>query len=445
MPSISTAWNTIGKQAEAITTSAVIFSRGKMRMRPVKTLVADTKSLSLPEARNASKSTKRSITSLSGLMLSGLKSYGDQKRDRVSSQALAGEPSYGTNDSSFWVTARCSSGRSPLELTARHMPARRLRVSCGPPRTSPSASVTALMAPADAPDMPSISMRGSAKRLSSTPQVKAPCAPPPCSARLIFLGEAMSRACEPRLLRGPTAVDRYVGAGDLGRRIRAEKDRQRRHLLDGDELLGGLRRQQHVVLDLLLGHVAGLHGFGNLLLDQRRPDIAGADAVGGGAERRQLERHRLGETGEPMLGGHIGGLERGGDQRMGRRRIDDAAPFARLHPRHGGADGVEGRRQIDGDDHVPFLDRELLDRRHVLDAGIVHQDIDAAQCLLRALDHADDLRRLAHVGARIDRFDPEVLLDAGPFGLDRGRVAEAVDHDVGALLGERARDGKPDP
>jgi hypothetical protein len=32
---------------------------------------------------------------------------------------------------------------------------------------------------------------------------------------------------------------------------------------------------------------------------------------------------------------------------------------------------VERRRQVDGDDRVPLLDRELLDRRDVLDAGVV--------------------------------------------------------------------------
>src|ERR1700740_2036791 len=83
------------------------------------------------------------------------------------------------------------------------------------------------------------------------------------------------------LLRGPAAVDREVGAGDLRRVVAAEKQRQRRDLFGGDELLGRLRRQQHVVDDLLPGHVARLHGVGNLLLDQWRPDIAGTDAVAG--------------------------------------------------------------------------------------------------------------------------------------------------------------------
>ena len=45
---------------------------------------------------------------------------------------------------------------------------------------------------------------------------------------------------------------------------------------------------------------------------------------------------------------------------------------------------------------------------------------------------------------RIDRLDAELLLDAGALLLDRGLVAEAVDADVGAFLGEGAGDGEPD-
>src|SRR5260370_22755578 len=193
MPADCTGWNTMGREDEAMTTSAVIFSRGKIRRRPVKTLVAETKSLRLQDDRSMSKATKRSIRSLSGLILSGLKSYGDQKRDRASNQACAGEPSYGMNASSRSVTVRSRSDKWPLVLTARQRAARRLRASCGPPRVKPSASTTALMAPADAPDMPSFLMPGSASSLCTTPQLQAPWAPPPCSARLIFLGDAMNR------------------------------------------------------------------------------------------------------------------------------------------------------------------------------------------------------------------------------------------------------------
>ena len=96
------------------------------------------------------------------------------------------------------------------------------------------------------------------------------------------------------------------------------------------------------------------------------------------------------------------------------------------------------------DDRVPFLDREFLDRRDVLDAGVVDQDVDAAEGLLGRRDHRGDLGGLGHVGRRVERLDAEFLLDAGALLLDRGGVAEAVDHDVGAVLGERPGDAEAD-
>src|SRR5215471_12662749 len=62
---------------------------------------------------------------------------------------------------------------------------RHLRASAGPPRAIPSASATAFIAPALVPLTAAMWRRSS----SSTPQVKAPCEPPPCKASLIdFLG-----------------------------------------------------------------------------------------------------------------------------------------------------------------------------------------------------------------------------------------------------------------
>ena len=65
-----------------------------------------------------------------------------------------------------------------------------------------------------------------------------------------------------------------------------------------------------------------------------------------------------------------------------------------------------------------------------------------ASCASR--DHGGDLVGLCHVGGRIDRLDAELALDPGALRLDLVRLAEAVDHDVRALLGEGPRDGEAD-
>src|SRR6185312_1936578 len=100
-------------------------------------------------------------------------------RDIRSNQACTGEPSAGVNDNSRSTTARCTGGRSPVLLTERQKSVSRFCASARPPRANPSVSMIAFMAPDDVPDTPSITRRSSLNKCSSTPHVKAPCAPPP--------------------------------------------------------------------------------------------------------------------------------------------------------------------------------------------------------------------------------------------------------------------------
>ena len=55
-------------------------------------------------------------------------------------------------------------------------------------------------------------------------------------------------------------------------------------------------------------------------------------------------------------------------------------------------------------------------------------------------DHRLDFGAVGHVGPVVESLDPELLLDFDALGLDRRLVAEPVDDDVRALLGEGAGD-----
>jgi hypothetical protein len=70
----------------------------------------------------------------------------------------------------------------PASLTLRQNLSKLARASSRPPCASPEASRTAFMAPALDPLTASKMMLSSARSRSSTPQVKAPRAPPPCKA-----------------------------------------------------------------------------------------------------------------------------------------------------------------------------------------------------------------------------------------------------------------------
>ena len=52
---------------------------------------------------------------------------------------------------------------------------------------------------------------------------------------------------------------------------------------------------------------------------------------------------------------------------------------------------------------------KVLDRRHVLDTGIVDEDVDPAEGFAAASDHFGDVSGLRHVGGRIGDRDAERL------------------------------------
>ena len=87
-----------------------------------------------------------------------------------------------------------------------------------------------------------------------------------------------------------------------------------------------------------------------------------------------------------MLGGDIGRSCSGWRPGCAREAVLMIRPQPlRFIAGNASADRVEGRGQVDGDDRIPFLGREFLDRRDVLDAGIVDQDVDGAELVGAAL------------------------------------------------------------
>ena len=83
---------------------------------------------------------------------------------------------------------------------------------------------------------------------------------------------------------------------------------------------------------------------------------------------------------------------------MRRSKVDHPAPAALLHAGNGVTGEMKRARQVDGDDRVPLLGREFLDRRDVLNAGIVDDNVDPAELLLCSSEERSDLIGLGHVG-----------------------------------------------
>jgi hypothetical protein len=81
----------------------------------------------------------------------------------------------------------------------------------------------------------------------------------------------------------------------------------------------------------------------------------------------------------------------------------------------------------------------------VLYAGIIHEDIERPEFFLGGANHVGDLAGLGHVSRRIACGHTEFFFDSGANFLDLGFIAEAVKHDIGAVLRESARSREADP
>jgi len=129
---------------------------------------------------------------------------------------------------------------------------------------------------------------------------------------------------------------------------------------------------------------------------------------------------------------------------MRRGDVDDPPPAALLHPGNHRLGGIEGRREVEVDDRLPFLVREILDRRDELDAGIVDQHIDRAEGVHGAADQFRDTGGRHQVGAVIAGTDTEIGLDRLADRFDLVLGLDAVQHHVHSRPGEAAGNAEAD-
>ncbi len=125
---------------------------------------------------------------------------------------------------------------------------------------------------------------------------------------------------------------------------------------------------------------------------------------------------------------------------MRRGDVDDTAPAAFTHQRKRGGGGVKGRAEVDGDDRVPLLGGKLLDRRDVLNAGIVDEDIADPGLF----DQRAAFVGLGHVRLDIARLRAGLLGDAGGQRVILFRIGKGIQHHVHARAREFLRDAEAD-
>ncbi|MNE24125.1 hypothetical protein D3C80_1174060 [compost metagenome] len=80
----------------------------------------------------------------------------------------------------------------------------------------------------------------------------------------------------------------------------------------------------------------------------------------------------------------------------------------------------------------------------MLNAGVVDQDVEAAELAMRRGHHVGDLIRLGHVGGMIEDANARLGGQVGTGLFDDGGVAQAVQHHVAAALRDSARQSQAD-
>ena len=108
-----------------------------------------------------------------------------------------------------------------------------------------------------------------------------------------------------------------------------------------------------------------------------------------------------------------------------------------------GSAGVERALEVDGKHAVEVLLGHLQQQLVAGDARVVDEDVDAAEVLADPAEGFLDERKIGHVAFVGRGADAEGLRFGDRFG--RALVRAGVhDGDVGAVLGERDRDGRAD-
>ena len=110
----------------------------------------------------------------------------------------------------------------------------------------------------------------------------------------------------------------------------------------------------------------------------------------------------------------------------------------------GGLRGEEGALEVHVEDEVVVGFADVEERLADLDAGVVDEDVEAAEGGDGGTDQARSLRRHADVGAQHDRLAAE-LLDLRRDGARLVLLAVEVHGHVGALARKAQGDGLPDP
>lgn len=177
--------------------------------------------------------------------------------------------------------------------------------------------------------------------------------------------------CHDSLLASPATIHRDVDTSHLIGCRAAHEDGQGTQVAGLHKLAAGLLLQQQLPLRLFLALASVCSAQVNLSLHQGGQHPARADAVAGHTSACSLQSHSLCEAYQAVLCCNIGALVDTGHMPVHTGNVDDPSVALGLHAGQAVLDQVEAGAEVDGQDLVPLLLRELLHWADVLDACIV--------------------------------------------------------------------------
>src|SRR5581483_374212 len=177
----------------------------------------------------------------------------------------------------------------------------------------------------------------------------------------------------------------------------------------GDVLLRDGRAQARRLEELLaerrLAHAERFRLRRDDALDALALDDAGLDAVDAHLVRAGLDGDALREADHRPLRRGVRAALREAVLARGRGQVDDAAAPRGLDHGHGLARAVEHAVQVHRDAALPVLGADVLHLGgRAGDAGVVHQDVEPAEVLLRLLEQPLDVRQARDIGADAEYF-----------------------------------------
>ena len=187
------------------------------------------------------------------------------------------------------------------------------------------------------------------------------------------------------------------------------------------------------------------HALGDHLRRALGAGAAGVDDGDVDAVRPEFVREVLRQRGDGDVAHAARGVARAARPEPG--DVDDPAPALRAHDRRDRPRGAQVAQHLDLDVRAHVVVRQLSERhgrqRAARRGGVVDEDVDASERLVRGLHHRLHRGVVGHVGGQ--RQHPPAALRGDLGGGRLQRLATARDDgDIGALEGQFARHGLAD-